>query len=140
MGDVSGHGRPSDAHRRLLALVAEAQAEGAAPAVLDVRSLEPVIDLRGPTVDGVGSPRAPSVPDPALTLVLNRVRYRLFGLAAVRSLGPGCRGHLELAALASRATPPDIDDLVRQRFARRSIREGARPEGARPELPVTSLS
>jgi hypothetical protein len=127
VSDVSEYQRPSDAHLRLVALIAEAQAEqdGAAVqnggAVLDVRSEQPVIDLRDRPIDGLPAP--PRVPDRALTLVLNRVRYRLFGLAAVRSVGKGERGHLELAALASLVTPPDVDDLVRQRYARLSIRQ-----------------
>ena len=120
MSEVSGYSRPSDAHLRLLALIADAQAEGDGAAVLDVRTEPAVIDLRELSPDLFPPP--PRVPDRALTFVLNRVRYRLFGLAAVRSVGPGQRGHLELAALASLATPPDVDDLVRQRYARLSIR------------------
>ena len=92
--------------------------------MLDVRSDQPVIDLRELVRKELPAPPRP--PDRALPLVLNRVRYRLFGLAAVRALRPGQRGHLELAALASLASPPDVDDLVRQRYARRCIRQGGK--------------
>ena len=128
MSEVNGYSRPSDAHLRLLALIADAQAEGDGAPVLDVRTEPAVIDLRELSPDLFPPP--PRVPDRALTFVLNRVRYRLFGLAAVRSVGPGQRGHLELAALASLATPPDVDDLVRQRYARLSIRRDGKQRRA----------
>ncbi len=134
MGDAIRSREPSDAHRRLVRLVAQAEAGRQTQAILDLRSVEPAIDLRSvePAIDL--RDRAPDQlpppprrgPDPTLTLVLNRVRYRLFGLAAVRPVGPQDRGLTELAALASQATPPDLDDLVRQWFARLSIRRTGR--------------
>ena len=129
MGDALRSRAPSDAHRRLVTLVAQAEAEAGrqAQAILDVRSVEPAIDLRDGTRDRPPPPPRPG-PDQALALVLNRVRYRLFGLAAVRSVGPQDRGLTELAALASRTMPPDVDDLVRQWFARLSIRRAGRRE------------
>ena len=118
--------RPSDAHRRLSSLVAAAEADQQVQALVDLRSDEPVIDLRDGTLVGLPPPPRKG-PDRALTLVLNRLRYQLFGVGAVRGVSPDDRALTELAALGSRMTPPDIDDLVRQRAARRAIRE-ARPD------------
>ncbi|MGZ4681181.1 MAG: hypothetical protein ACXWA3_07280 [Acidimicrobiales bacterium] len=114
-----------------MSLVAAAEADRQAQALLDVRSDEPVIDLRDRPLAGLPPP-PPKEPDRTLTVVLNRRRYLLFGVGAVRCVSPHDRALTELAALASRATPPDIDDLIRQRAARRSIRrQGRRQRGAR---------
>lgn len=128
MGDVIRSGGSSDAYRRLSSIIAAAEAGRETAALLDLRTDEPVVDLRDPAARRLPPPPPRTTPDLTLTLVLNRVRYRLFGLAAVRSIDPQDRGLTELAALASRSTPPDRDDLVRQWFARLEIRRDARPE------------
>ena len=128
-GAVIRSRRASDAHRRLSSLVAAVEADGQVQARLDVTSDEPVIDLRDNALAALPPPPRKG-PDEALTLVLNRLRYRLFGVRAVRAVDPDDRALTELAALASRADPPDIDDLVRQRAARRMVREARRERGA----------
>lgn len=114
---------PPDLTYQLLASVISAvEAESEVEGLLDLTEDEAGIDLRDlPAVrpDRRGRKGAPAGADPVLALVLNRARYRTYGVSAVRSTPEGTDPRVELASLGHRSGPPDVLDLIRQASTRR---------------------